>query len=41
MVWLCSLRLWDMLRRRSLTYLISLIRELHQSRQFWQRLSGH
>ncbi|MBA0819319.1 hypothetical protein Gohar_025471 [Gossypium harknessii] len=32
MVWLCSLRLWDMLTRRSLTYLIGLIREFHQSR---------
>ncbi|MBA0730200.1 hypothetical protein Golax_020375 [Gossypium laxum] len=32
MVWLCSLRLWDMLTRRSLTYLISLVRGFHQ---FW------
>ncbi|MBA0818091.1 hypothetical protein Gohar_021923 [Gossypium harknessii] len=32
MVWLCSLRLWDMWTRWSLTYLIGLIRELHQSR---------
>ncbi|MFQ6669016.1 hypothetical protein Gotur_034434 [Gossypium turneri] len=41
MVWLCFLRLWDMLTRRSLTYLIGLKRELHQSRQFWQKLSGY
>ncbi|MFQ6663852.1 hypothetical protein Gotur_031194 [Gossypium turneri] len=27
-------RLWDMLTRKSLTYLIGLIREFHQSRQF-------
>ncbi|MBA0787092.1 hypothetical protein Gotri_026732 [Gossypium trilobum] len=27
-------RHWDMLTRQSLTYLISLIREFHQSRQF-------
>ncbi|MBA0731615.1 hypothetical protein Golax_025643 [Gossypium laxum] len=32
MVWWCSLGLWSMLTRWSLTYLISLIRELHQSR---------
>ncbi|MBA0729017.1 hypothetical protein Golax_004675 [Gossypium laxum] len=31
MVWLFSLRLWDMWTRRSVTYLIGLIRELHQS----------
>ncbi|MBA0756445.1 hypothetical protein Gogos_021327 [Gossypium gossypioides] len=40
MVWLCSLRLWDMLTRRSLTYLISLIRELHQSRIYKRRISS-
>ncbi|MBA0784826.1 hypothetical protein Gotri_025295 [Gossypium trilobum] len=41
MVWLCSLRLWDMLTRRLLTYLIGLKRELHQSRICKKRiLSG-
>ncbi|MBA0635351.1 hypothetical protein Godav_028960 [Gossypium davidsonii] len=34
-------RHWDMLTRQSLTYLISLIREFHQSRQFWQKPSSH
>ncbi|MFQ6658992.1 hypothetical protein Gotur_028049 [Gossypium turneri] len=32
MVWLCSLRLWDMLTRWSLTYLIGLIREICKMR---------
>ncbi|MBA0671308.1 hypothetical protein Goklo_029021 [Gossypium klotzschianum] len=32
MVWLCSLRLWGMLTRRSLTYLIGLIKEFYQCR---------
>ncbi|MFQ6660162.1 hypothetical protein Gotur_028772 [Gossypium turneri] len=31
MVWLCSLRLWGMLTKRSLTYSISLIREFRRS----------
>ncbi|MBA0756395.1 hypothetical protein Gogos_022287 [Gossypium gossypioides] len=32
---------WDMLMKQLSIYLTSLIRGLHQSRRFWQKLSGH
>ncbi|MFQ6660512.1 hypothetical protein Gotur_029008 [Gossypium turneri] len=34
-------KIWDMLTKRSLTYLIGLIRELHQCQLSWQKPSGH
>ncbi|MFQ6660510.1 hypothetical protein Gotur_029008 [Gossypium turneri] len=33
-------KIWDMLTKRSLTYLIGLIRELHQCQLSWQKPSG-
>ncbi|MBA0877056.1 hypothetical protein Goshw_006412, partial [Gossypium schwendimanii] len=37
----CSLKLWDMLMRQSLTCSTDLIRGLRQFQGFWQKHAGH